>query len=220
MIKERQRHQLIKRLEQQSYLTQEEVAEAMKQVPRERFVNRSQVQPSQVYSDRPLPIGHGQTISAPHMVAWQTSLLDPESEDKVLEIGTGLGYQAAVLARIVARVVTLEVVHELAAKARSNLESYSNVEVVIKDGSQGYGQEAPYDKAIITCATPKIPKALRQQLKIGGQIVAPVGGKHSQQLKRLRKRIRVLRRKLSVQSALCRSKVSWVLMTELSSCNC
>lgn len=187
MVKEQRRHQLLKRLEQQGYLTQEVVAEAMKQVPRERFVDRSQVKPSEVYSDRPLPIGHGQTISAPHMVAWQTCLLDPKSEDKVLEVGTGSGYQAAVLAKIVARVVTLEVVPGLAAEAGDNLAAYSNVKVVVKDGARGYRQEAPYDKIMITCAAPEIPKALKQQLKLGGLIVAPIGGRHSQQLKQLTK---------------------------------
>lgn len=181
------RNKLIRRLKRQGYLTQENVVKAMQQVPREEFVDCSQVSLSKVYSDRPLPIGHEQTISAPHMVAWQSSLLELEPEDKVLEIGTGLGYQAAILSRIVNKIITLELIPELATAAKDNLEQYSNVKVITEDGSWGYEPEAPYEKIVVTCAAPELPQPLKQQLKLGGLIVAPIGSKHSQQLKRFRK---------------------------------
>jgi len=184
---EQQRAQLISQLKQQGYLTKATVAKAMQQVPREKFVDRSQVAASQIYRDRPLPIGHGQTVSAPHMVAWQTCLLNPQPQDIVLEIGAGLGYQAAVLAALVDKIITLEVVPELAEAASNNLKEYDNVKVVSVDGSRGYQPEAPYDKIVVTCAAPALPEPLRQQLKAGGLIVIPLGDKHSQRLKRMKK---------------------------------
>lgn len=182
-----QRSRLISQLRQQGYLTREDVAQVMSEVPRENFVDRSQVAESAIYSDKPLSSGKGQTISAPHMVAWQTCLLNLRPQDKVLEVGTGLGYQAAILSRLAGQVISLEVVPELAAEAENNLEDYKKVKVVKGDGGRGYLQEALYDKILITCAIPQLPLPLKQQLKQDGLIVAPIGDRHSQQLKSWRK---------------------------------
>jgi len=167
------------------------VIEALMNVPREEFVPDHLRE--YAYYDTPLPIGYGQTISAIHMVAIMTQELSPKPGDKVLEIGTGSGYQAAVLAEIVGKkdlskrgfVVTVERIPELADYARNNLEktSYSRfVKVVVGDGSKGYVEDSPYDKIIVTAAAPDVPKPLIDQLRDGGRIVIPVGDRWVQKL--------------------------------------
>jgi protein-L-isoaspartate(D-aspartate) O-methyltransferase len=161
------------------------VISAMQEVPRHLFIpppyDRS------AYDDCPLPIGNGQTISQPYIVALMTALLDPEPGDRVLEIGAGTGYQAAVLARIVRGVTTIERLAPVAALARKNLESLGvrNAKVIEADGTLGYPTGAPYNGILITAATPDVPQPLIDQLAEGGRLVAPVGGREIQELEKL-----------------------------------
>lgn len=183
---EKKRRELIKRLIREGILRDEKVIKAMLAVPREEFVPANYR--SFAYNDTPLPIGYGQTISAPHMVAIMTQALNPDPGDKVLEVGTGSGYQAAILAEIVGdsgHVWTIERVKELVEFARSNLGRLSylrRVTVIHGDGSLGYPPAAPYDKIMITAATPEVPEPLLEQLKVGGRLVAPVGDRYLQRL--------------------------------------
>ena len=151
------------------------VRDAMLRVPRERFVPPD-LWPH-AHDNRPLPIGHGQTISQPLIVAVMTHLLRLEAASRVLEIGTGSGYQTAVLAELAAEVVTVEVVEALAAEAKARLEAlgYRNVEYHIGDGAAGWAPRAPYDAILVTAATPTIPPALVEQLEPGGRLVIPLG---------------------------------------------
>jgi protein-L-isoaspartate(D-aspartate) O-methyltransferase len=151
------------------------ILKALRDTPRHRFVP-PELQ-AEAYGDRPLPIGHGQTISQPYIVARMTELLRPEPQHKVLEIGTGSGYQAAILARLVREVYTIEVVEPLGAEARERLKSmgYKNVYVRIGDGYKGWPEQAPFDRIILTAAPPELPPALLDQLKPNGVLVAPVG---------------------------------------------
>ena len=130
------------------------------------------------YADRPLPIGHGQTISQPYIVALMSDLLDVEATDSVLEIGTGSGYQAAVLAELVDRVHTIEIIEPVGKKAAALLQQlgYKNIETRIGDGYNGWPERAPFDAIIVTAAAPQVPPALVAQLKHGGRMVIPVGG--------------------------------------------
>ncbi len=136
------------------------------------------------YIDHPLPIGFGKTISQPFMVALMTDLLDVQASDSVLEIGTGAGYQAAVLADLAEQVYTVEIIGELAVAARSRLEDlgYANVEVRLGDGSKGWPEHAPFDKVIVTAAPELVPRSLIMQLKPGGRMVVPAGLKDDQRL--------------------------------------
>jgi protein-L-isoaspartate(D-aspartate) O-methyltransferase len=156
-------------------VTDEDVLEAMERVPRHEFVPE-EVQ-SQAYADRPLPIGYGQTISQPYIVALMTELLQLKTTDRVLEIGTGSGYQAAILAEIVAEVYTVEIVEALAVEARERLErlGYDNVHAIHADGYYGWEKHAPYDAIIVTCAPNHIPQPLVQQLEEEAKLVIPVG---------------------------------------------
>ena len=179
---EEKKKALIRELKSGKLLRTRVVTRAFEEVPRELFV--PQKYRGQAYSDQPLPIGEGQTISAPHMVAMMTELLEPKKTDKVLEVGAGSGYQAAILSRLVKKLITIELEPELARRARESLKKagYRNVRVLAGDGSKGYPKEAPYDKVIVTCACPEIPPALIEQLKEGGKLVAPVGGGWHQEL--------------------------------------
>ena len=153
----------------------ERVIGAMDAVPRHRFVPAGELR--HAYENRPLPIGHGQTISQPYIVALMTELLQPEAGDVMLEVGTGSGYQAAVLSELVARVYTIEIVEPLARLAEDRLRrlGYANVEVKLGDGYHGWPDHAPFDGIIVTAASSAIPPPLIQQLKPGGRMVIPVG---------------------------------------------
>ena len=153
------------------------VLDAMRRVLRHEFVpDRLK---SQAYVDMPLPIGYDQTISQPYIVAYMTELLDPKKEHKVLEVGTGSGYQAAVLAELVKHVYTIEIIKELGESAEERLKrlDYKNVTVKIGDGYFGWEEHAPYDAIIVTAAPDHIPPLLLHQLKQGGKLVIPVGGR-------------------------------------------
>ena len=165
----------------------ERVLEAMRAVPRHEFVPPHLR--GSAYRDAPLPIGEGQTISQPYIVAYMTAALELSDEDKVLEVGTGSGYQAAILAQIARQVISVERLPRLAGEARQKLAElgYDNVSVVVGDGTQGWPDEAPYDAIIITAASPEVPDPLRWQLAERGRLVAPIGPRYSQQLVRLRR---------------------------------
>ncbi|MFP3909190.1 MAG: protein-L-isoaspartate O-methyltransferase [Halobacteriota archaeon] len=155
-----------------------DVFEAMKKVPRHEFVPYERR--NEAYSDIPLPIGEGQTISAPHMVAIMCNLLDLQKGDKVLEVGGGRGYHAAVVAEIVGKegkVIAMEIKSELARISQETLENlgYYNVRVITGDGSKGYPPESPFDKIYVTASAPEIPEPLMEQLKPGGKMVIPIG---------------------------------------------
>jgi protein-L-isoaspartate(D-aspartate) O-methyltransferase len=156
-------------------VTDQAVLEAMERVPRHAFV--PQEYKSQAYADHPLPIGYGQTISQPYIVALMTELLALKPSDKVLEIGTGSGYQAAILAEVVDEVYTVEIIEELATQAAQRLEEagYGNVHVLHADGYFGWEEHAPYDAIIVTAAPDHIPQPLVQQLRDGAKLVIPVG---------------------------------------------
>jgi protein-L-isoaspartate(D-aspartate) O-methyltransferase len=168
-------------------VTDERVLQAMREVPRHRFVPESRR--SQAYQDRPLSIGYGQTISQPYIVAYMTSLLELTGEEKVLEIGSGSGYQTAVLSRVARRVISIECIKELADSARRILEElgYDTVEVILGDGGAGLPEESPFDAILLTAAAPEVPIPLREQLIDGGRLVAPVGSRYDQILVRLRR---------------------------------
>jgi protein-L-isoaspartate(D-aspartate) O-methyltransferase len=157
------------------------VLEAMRKVPRHLFVPPSSV--SIAYGDFPIPIGHGQTISQPYIVALMTEMLQVNPEHKVLEIGTGSGYQAAVLSALVKDVYTIEIVKPLALQAEDRLKAlnYLNVHVKVADGYYGWEEHAPFDRIIVTCAATFVPPPLLKQLKSGGKMCIPVGAQYTVQ---------------------------------------
>jgi protein-L-isoaspartate(D-aspartate) O-methyltransferase len=169
-------------------ITDPRVLEAMGRVARHLFVDRDQV--DHAYEDRPLPIGYGQTISQPYMVARATELAAPDAGDIALEIGAGSGYQAAVLALLCAQVFAVDIVPELVDKARAHLADGGcrNVTLAAFDGTCGWPEHAPYDIIIVSAATPQIPALLLDELRDGGRLVAPVGGLDEQVLTRVRRR--------------------------------
>ena len=154
------------------------VLEAMGKVPRNLFVPPDMV--DSAYSDNPLPIGHGQTISQPYIVALMTEILQLKSDSKALEIGTGSGYQTAILAELAATVYTIEIVEPLVKPVQELLKSlsYQNIFFKYGDGYEGWPEEAPFDAIIVTAAPKRIPEPLIQQLTIGGRMVIPVGDYH------------------------------------------
>jgi protein-L-isoaspartate(D-aspartate) O-methyltransferase len=166
----------------------ERVLAAMAKVPREEFVPADERDGA--YEDGPLPIGYDQTISQPYIVAFMTEQLQLKPGDRVLEVGTGSGYQAAILAELVADVYTIEIVEPLAKTAQATLQrlGYKNVHVKVGDGYQGWPEEAPFDAIIVTCAPDKVPQPLTNQLKEGGRLVIPVGERFAQQLYLLEKK--------------------------------
>jgi protein-L-isoaspartate(D-aspartate) O-methyltransferase len=160
----------------------ERVLAAMARVPRHAFVPASLAR--YAYADMPLPIGFDKTISQPFMVAVMTDLLAPQPGDVVLEVGTGLGYQTAILAELTRRVWTIEIVEELANEAELRLLQlgYSNVDIRVGDGGQGWPEHAPFDKILVSAASELCPPALIEQLRPGGRMVLPTGGENEQQL--------------------------------------
>jgi protein-L-isoaspartate(D-aspartate) O-methyltransferase len=158
------------------------VIDAMLKIPRHLFVEEAMA--AQAYNDNPLPIGERQTISQPYMVALMSELLELKGKERVLEIGTGSGYQAAVLAVLADRVYTMERIRPLAMRARKVLDSLGllNVNIKVDDGTCGWEEEAPFDAIIVTAGAPEIPEALVKQLAPGGRLVLPVGNQISQTL--------------------------------------
>jgi protein-L-isoaspartate(D-aspartate) O-methyltransferase len=170
-----QRLQMVEQQIQRRGVSRPSVVDAMKEVPRHLFVPESQR--DNAYTDGPQPIGDGQTISQPYIVALMTELLELNGDERVLEIGTGSGYQAAVLSRLTREVYTIEIRRKLAEKARRILDGlgYENIHYRIGDGYAGWPEEAPFDAVIVTAAPEEVPQTLIDQLKIGGRMVVPVG---------------------------------------------
>ncbi len=164
------------------------VIQAMRDTPRHEFVTLN-YRNQQAYMDMALPIGEAQTISPPFIVAYMTETLDPQPEDKVLEIGTGSGYQAAVLSPLAAEVYTIEIVEKLGRHAAQTLKRlhYGNVHVKVGDGFLGWPEKAPFDRIIVTCSPEKVPAALVEQLREGGRLVIPIGERYQQTLKLMKK---------------------------------
>lgn len=187
LIFKRQREEMVRQQLEARGITDRRVLSAMRRVPRHLFV--SEALWDQAYGDFPLPIGEGQTISQPYIVAEMTQALALNKEDRVLEIGTGSGYQAAILAEIVFRVYSIERIHSLLLKARKLFDQlrYHNIVTRYSDGTQGWPDESPFDAIIITAGSPQIPKVLVDQLAPGGRLIIPVGDEHSQELIKLYK---------------------------------
>jgi protein-L-isoaspartate(D-aspartate) O-methyltransferase len=183
-----QRQRMVEKQLKRRDIKDDRVLAAMAKVPREEFI------PVDVrvdaYEDGPLPIGYDQTISQPYIVAFMTEQLRPRPSDRVLEIGSGSGYQAAILAELVADVYTIEIVEPLAKTAEATLKrlGYKNVHIKVGDGYKGWSEEAPFDAIIVTCAPKKVPQPLVDQLKEGGRMVIPVGERFAQQLYLLEKK--------------------------------
>ena len=184
---ERQRQDMVKRQIEARGVTDPKVLAAMYKVPRHLFV--SDALRDQAYGDFPLPIGEQQTISQPYIVAEMTQALQPEKDDRILEIGTGSGYQAAILAEIVFRVYTIEKIYPLYTKSRKLFDKlhYHNIVTKYSDGTSGWEDESPFDGIIVTAGSPGIPKPLVSQLAVGGRMVIPVGDLYSQELIKLYK---------------------------------
>jgi protein-L-isoaspartate(D-aspartate) O-methyltransferase len=182
---ERARENLFKHLEYE--IADKRVIEAMKRVPREAFVSAEQYHVA--YDDRPLSIGFGQTISQPFIVALMVQALELRGDEKVLELGTGSGYEAAILAELAQKVVSVECIPELAESARQVLDNlgYSNIKVHVSGKTLGWPEEAPYDAIIVSAGAPTVPKVLLEQLTWNGRLVIPVGSRWQQELLRVTK---------------------------------
>lgn len=180
------RRRLVSQLRERG-LTDERILEAVREVPRHLLIPEGLW--GQAYRDTPLPIGEGQTISAPGVVATMTDALALTGAERVLEIGTGSGYQAAVLSRLAARVVSVERIESLAVEARRALRALGidNVEIHIGDGTRGLPEEAPFDRIVVTAGGPEIPLPLLSQLVIGGLLVGPFGSRGDQELIRMQR---------------------------------
>jgi len=184
---ERQREEMVRRQIEARGVTDSKVLAAMCKVPRHLFV--SEALRDQAYGDFPLPIGEQQTISQPYIVAEMTQALQPGKEARILEIGTGSGYQAAILAEIVFRVYTIEKINSLFLNSRKLFDKlhYHNIVTKYSDGTSGWSDESPFDGIIVTAGSPEIPKPLVSQLAVGGRMVIPVGDRYSQELIKLYK---------------------------------
>ncbi len=167
---------------------EERVLAAMAKVPREEFVPADQR--AAAYTDNPLPIGYDQTISQPYIVAFMTEQLQPKPSDRVLEIGTGSGYQAAILGELVVEVYSIEIIEPLGKSAAATLQrlGYKNVQVKVGDGYKGWPEHAPFDAITVTCAPDHVPQPLIDQLKEGGRMIIPVGSFGDQELYLLEKK--------------------------------
>ncbi|RJP78166.1 MAG: protein-L-isoaspartate(D-aspartate) O-methyltransferase [Desulfobacteraceae bacterium] len=178
----RLRHEMVKNQIESRGIFHPRVLDALKTVPRHRFVpekNRNLA-----YNDHPLPIGEDQTISQPYIVALMTEILNPDPDQTVLEIGTGSGYQAAILAQLYKQVYTIEIIESLGKRSQNLLaeRGYRNVQVKIGDGYQGWKEHSPFDAIIVTCAPTHIPEPLKEQLAEGGKMIIPVGEAYDQRL--------------------------------------
>jgi len=178
----RLRQEMIRKQLEGRNITDPNVLAAMGKVPRHRFVSEALM--DQAYGDYPLPIGDQQTISQPYIVAEMTQALEPKANERVLEIGTGSGYQSAILAEIVYRVYTIERIHSLYIKARQLFDElhYYNIVTRYSDGTCGWEDQSPFDGIIVTAGSPKIPEILVNQLSLGGRMVLPVGNQYAQDL--------------------------------------
>lgn len=178
----KQREEMVLKTIEKRGVKNKAVLKSMKTVKRHLFVPDNAI--ADAYTDRPLPIGYGQTISQPYIVAYMTEVINPKPEYKVLEIGTGSGYQAAVLAEIVKEVYTIEIIPELGHAAAARLEKlgYANVHVNVSDGYFGWPEHGPYDAIIVTAAAEFVPPPLLEQLKEGGKIVIPIGSPFMNQM--------------------------------------
>lgn len=174
----------------------QKILEAMRKVPRHEFVPENMI--SYAYNDEPLPIGEGQTISQPYIVAYMTEALELKGSERVLEIGTGSGYQTAILAEIVQEVFTVELVSALSFKAQQNLKRlrYTNVHFKIGDGTYGWKENEPYEAIMVTAAPNKVPQFLEEQLKVGGRMIIPVGSALQELILVIRGRRKFKKRKL------------------------
>jgi protein-L-isoaspartate(D-aspartate) O-methyltransferase len=183
-----QRQRMVEKQLKPRDIKDDRVLAAMAKVPREEFIPADAR--ADAYEDGPLPIGYNQTISQPYIVAFMTEQLRPKPSDRVLEIGSGSGYQAAILAELVADVYTIDIVEPLAKTAEANLQrlGYKNVHIRVGDGYRGWPEEAPFDAIIVTCAPEKVPQPLVDQLKDNGRMVIPVGERFAQQLYLLEKK--------------------------------
>jgi len=183
----RQREDMVRRQIEERGIKDAGVLAAMRKVPRHLFV--SEALRDQAYGDFPLPIGQQQTISQPFIVAEMTQALELKPDDRVLEIGTGSGYQAAILAEIVYRVFTIERINSLYINARRLFDQlkYHNILTRYSDGTTGWRDESPFDAIIVTAGSPSVPQVLVDQLAVGGRLVLPVGTEHSQELIRIEK---------------------------------
>jgi protein-L-isoaspartate(D-aspartate) O-methyltransferase len=184
---ERKREEMVEKQIAARGITDPYVLGAMRKVPRHLFVSEALM--DQAYGDFPLPIGEQQTISQPYIVAEMTQALQLGKDDRVLEIGTGSGYQAAILAEIVFRVYTIERIHPLFVKTRGLFDKlrYHNIVTKYSDGTSGWIDESPFDAIVVTAGAPEIPEVLVNQLAVGGRMVLPVGDQYSQDLIRLYK---------------------------------
>ncbi|MCP4692694.1 MAG: protein-L-isoaspartate(D-aspartate) O-methyltransferase [Desulfobacterales bacterium] len=181
----RQRETMVRKQLEARGISDPRVLEAFRKVPRHLFV--SEALADQAYGDFPLPIGEQQTISQPYIVAEMTQSLALDKEDRVLEIGTGSGYQAAILAEIVHRVYTMERIHSLLIKARKLFDALQihNIVTRYSDGTLGWESESPFDAIVVTAGAPRVPEALVRQLAPGGRMMIPVGDRYSQELTKL-----------------------------------
>lgn len=181
----RRREEMVKHQIEGRGITDERVLSAMREVPRHLFVSEALM--DQAYGDFPLPIGEQQTISQPHIVAEMTQCLELSKDDRVLEIGTGSGYQAAILSKIVSKVYSIERIHPLFVRTRKLFDrlKYHNIVTRYSDGTTGWKEEGPFDAIIVTAGSPEIPLVLVNQLTMGGRLVIPVGDQYSQELLKL-----------------------------------
>ena len=193
-----QRQRMVERQLVRRGINDQRVLAAMAKVPREEFVAPDSRAAS--YEDGPLPIGYAQTISQPYMVAFMTEQLRLKASDRVLEVGTGSGYQAAILAELVSEIYSIEIVEPLAKNAETILQrfGYKNVHLKIGNGYKGWPETAPFDAIIVTCAPDKVPQALIAQLKDGGRMVIPVGDRFAQQLYLLEKKNGQLKQRVTL----------------------
>jgi protein-L-isoaspartate(D-aspartate) O-methyltransferase len=184
---ERKRAEMVRNQIEVRGIKEPAVLSAFRQVPRHIFV--SEALRDQAYGDYPLPIGEQQTISQPYIVAEMTQALELRENDRVLEIGTGSGYQAAILAQIVYRVYTVERKRSLYIQARNLFDklNYHNIVTKYADGTKGWQDESPFDAIVVTAGAPEIPELLINQLTVGGRLVVPVGNQHTQELVKIRR---------------------------------